>query len=110
MTAPIAAIALGLAIDDTIHFLTRFKEEFKKDGSYPGAIERTLTSVGKPILITTIILTAGFLIFLFSNFQYTQNMGMLISFTLGSAVFGDIILLPALLLVVKPLGKGAPGT
>jgi hypothetical protein len=108
MTAPIAAIALGLAIDDTIHFLTRFKEEFKKDGSYPGAIERTLTSVGKPILITTIILTAGFLIFLFSNFQYTRSMGMLISFTLGSAVFGDVILLPALLLVVKPLGKGAP--
>ena len=107
-TVPIASIALGLAVDDTIHFMTRFRSEFAIDRDYRKAIDRTLSSTGKPILITAIILSAGFLIFLLSNFQFTQNMGMLISFTLGSAVFGDIILLPALLLVFKPLGKGAP--
>ncbi len=104
-TAPIAAIALGIAIDDTIHFLTRFKAEFSKDHSYENAIARTMESVGKPILITSIILTAGFFIFLVSNFQYTRNMGMLISFTVVSAIFGDLVLLPVLLLALKPLGK-----
>lgn len=107
-TAPLAAIALGIAIDDTIHFLSRFKREFSLDRDYEGAIARTMESVGKPILITSVILTAGFFIFLLSNFQFTRNMGMLISFTVAGAILGDLILLPALLLVVKPLGRTAP--
>jgi uncharacterized protein len=107
-TAPIAAIALGIAIDDTIHFLSRFKVEFATDHDYESAISRTMKSVGKPILITSIILTAGFLIFLLSDFQYTRNMGMLISFTVVGAIFGDLVLLPVLLLIVKPLGRKTP--
>ena len=106
-TAPIAAIALGIAIDDTIHFLTRFKREFAEDCDYEGSIARTMKSVGKPILITSVVLTSGFFIFLLSNFQYTRNMGMLISFTVIGAIFGDLVLLPVLLLVVKPLGRRA---
>ena len=106
-TAPLAAIALGIAIDDTIHFLSRFKREFSLDHDYEGAIARTMTSVGKPILITSVILTAGFFIFLLSNFQYTRNMGMLISLTVIGAIIGDLILLPVLLLVTKPLGRKA---
>jgi hypothetical protein len=102
-TAPVAAIALGIAIDDTIHFLARFRIELRKDHDYPGAIQRTIRSVGKPILITSLILTVGFFIFLFSNFQFTQNMGVLISFTVISAIFGDLILLPILLLIFKPI-------
>jgi len=105
MTAPLAAIALGIAIDDTIHFLSRFRVEFKKDPDYPQAIHRTMRSVGKPIMITSIILTVGFCIFLFSTFQFTQNMGILVSFTVISAIFADLILLPVLLLIFKPLGK-----
>jgi len=107
MTVPIAAIALGLAVDDTIHFLSRFRLEFRKDGSYAAAIERTLTSAGKPIIITSVILVVGFLIFLFSDFQYTRNLGMLISFTMASALLGDLFVLPALLLVFKPVGPKA---
>jgi len=102
-TAPVAAIALGIAIDDTIHFLSRFRMELHKDNDYPGAIQRTIRSVGKPILITSLILTVGFFIFLFSNFQFTQNMGVLISFTVISAIFGDLILLPILLLIFRPI-------
>ena len=107
-TAPIAAIALGIAIDDTIHFLARFRIEFRKEQNYSKAVYNTILSVGKPILITSIVLTAGFCIFLFSNFQPTQNMGILISFTVISAVFADLILLPVLLLLFKPLGKEKP--
>jgi predicted RND superfamily exporter protein len=104
-TAPVAAIALGIAIDDTIHFLVRFRREFRREQNYAKAVENTLQSVGKPILITTIVLTAGFCIFLFSNFQPTQNLGVLISFAVISAVFADLIVLPVLLLLLKPLGK-----
>jgi predicted RND superfamily exporter protein len=102
-TAPVAAIALGIAIDDTIHFLSRFRMELHRDRDYPGAIQRTIRSVGKPILITSFILTVGFFIFLFSNFQFTQNMGVLISLTVISAIFGDLVLLPILLLIFKPI-------
>jgi hypothetical protein len=109
-TAPVAAIALGIAIDDTIHFLVRFRREFGKERDYAKAVEKTLRSVGKPILITTIVLTAGFCIFLFSNFQPTQNLGVLISFAVISAVFADLIVLPVLLLLFKPLGKRSAST
>ncbi len=104
-TAPVAAIALGIAIDDTIHFLARFRREFRRERNYERAIENTLHSVGKPILITSIVLAAGFCIFLFSNFQPSQNLGILIGFAVIGAVFADLILLPVLLLVFKPLGK-----
>jgi predicted RND superfamily exporter protein len=101
-TAPMAAIALGLAIDDTIHFIARFQIEFRKDSDHAGAIQRTLRSVGKPIMITSIILVCGFFIFLFSNFHLTQNMGVLISFSVFSAILGDLVLLPVLLYIFKP--------
>ena len=107
-TAPMAAIALGLAIDDTIHFLSRFRIEFRKEPNYAGAIQKTLQSVGKPIMITSIILVCGFSIFLFSNFHLTRNMGVLISFSVVSAIMGDLILLPVLLYMFKPLGKETP--
>ena len=112
-TAPIAAIALGLAIDDTIHFLSRLRTEYSRDGDYEKAVARCIMSVGKPILSTSIVLSCGFFIFLFSNFHFTQNMGILISLTVLAAVIGDLVLLPVLILVLKPLGKvrnsGVPG-
>jgi hypothetical protein len=104
-TAPAAAIALGIAVDDTIHFLVRFRREFKHERNYAKAVTNTLASVGKPILVTSIILTAGFCIFLLSNFQPTQNLGVLISFSVVSAMLADVILLPVLLLLLKPLGS-----
>jgi len=102
-TAPLAAIALGVGIDDTIHFLARYRREVRGGGDPEGALWRAVRSVGKPILITSVVLSAGFVIFLFSNFQYTRSMGMLISITVVSAVLADLVLLPPLLLVFKPL-------
>jgi len=104
-TAPLAAIALGVGIDDTIHFLARYRSELRVDGVQEAALWRTMRSVGKPILITSLVLSVGFVLFLFSNFQYTQSMGMLISFTVVSAVLADVIVLPALLRVFRPLGE-----
>jgi predicted RND superfamily exporter protein len=58
--------------------------------------------VGKPILVTSIVIGLGFVIFLFSDFQYTRSMGILVSFTLVSAVFADLLLLPVLLSLFHP--------
>ena len=63
---------------------------------------RTLEVTGKAIIFTSIIFAAGFCIFLFSGFKVTQNFGVLVGFTVISALFGDLILLPALLLYFKP--------
>jgi uncharacterized protein len=104
-TAPLAAIALGVGIDDTIHFLVRFRQEFCREGDYGKAVERSVRSVGKPILVTSIVICLGFVIFLLSDFQYTRSMGILVSFTLVSAVFADLLLLPVLLFVFQPLKK-----
>ncbi len=105
VNAPVAAVALGLAVDDTIHFLTGFRKEFARDRNYAGAIEKTLVRTGRPILITSLVLAAGFGTLLFSDFHPTRSFGVLISLTVLYAVFADLVLLPVLLLVFKPLGR-----
>jgi len=107
-TAPVAAVALGLAVDDTIHFLSRFRREFRREPNYQKAIQKTVHRAGRPILVTSIVLAVGFLALYASNFHPTRNLGILISLTVVSAVFADLILLPVLLLLLKPLGKESP--
>jgi len=107
VNTPVAAVALGLAVDDTIHFLARFQKEFRRDGRYPEAIRRTLARTGKPILVTSLVLAAGFGMLLFSDFHPTRSFGVLVSLTVLYAVAADLVLLPALLLVFRPLGRRA---
>jgi uncharacterized protein len=102
-SAPIGAMALGIAIDDTIHLLSRFKLELAIDQDYPAALRRTIRSVGKPIVLASIILITGFSILLFSNFQFTRNLGVLVSFTFVSAIVAELFLTPPLLLIFKPI-------
>ena len=93
---------MGLAVDDTIHFLARFKKELEKDGDYVQSVYRTMESVGKAIIYTSIVFVAGFSIFMFSNFQVTKNFGALVSLTVIGALIADLFLLPVLLLIFKP--------
>jgi hypothetical protein len=110
-SAPIGAMALGIAIDDTIHFLSRFKLELAIDQDYPAALRRTIRSVGKPIVLASIILISGFSVLLFSNFQFTRNLGVLVSFTFVSAIVAELFLTPPLLLIFRPIKiKGATPT
>jgi len=104
VTSPFACVALGLAVDDTLHFLARFRIEIRKDHDYPAAVQRTLRSVGKAIVFTTLIFIGGFCIFLLSSFEVSRNFGALVSFTLFGALAADILLLPALLIVFRPFG------
>jgi len=97
VTSLIASIAIGLAVDDTIHYLVRYNREFKKDLDEKRAIRDTLHGVGKPIIFTTITLCAAFSILLFSSFKPTAIFGVMMMITSLSALVGDLILLPSLI-------------
>ncbi len=97
VTALIASIAIGLAVDDTIHYLVRYNREFKRDLDEKRAIRDTLHHVGKPIIFTTITLCAGFSILLFSSFKPTMIFGVMMVITSLSALISDLILLPSLI-------------
>ncbi len=100
-TSMIFSISFGIAVDDTIHFLSRMRIELSKGRSYLYAIKRTFLSTVKAIIITTIILSGGFLTLVFSNFLGTFYLGLLIGMTLIFAVICDMIYLPVLLWFFK---------
>ena len=91
------AIIFGIAVDDTIHFLSKYKLAKDEYGDKEKAMEVTFQECGKAIIFTTIILFFGFLILLFSNNQPSQVIGMLISVTLLSALVADLTILPVLM-------------
>jgi diguanylate cyclase (GGDEF)-like protein len=96
-TSLIASIAIGLAVDDTIHYLVRYNREFKTDLDEKRAIRDTLTHVGRPITFTTVTICVGFSVLLFSSFKPTAIFGVMMVITSLSALVGDLILLPSLL-------------
>lgn len=96
-TAIIFTIAFGICVDDTIHFLSKLKLELNKGKSVLYAMKRTYLSTGKAIILTSIILSSGFITFMFSDFASTVQVGLLISITLFFAVVSDLLVLPVLL-------------
>ena len=97
VTSLIASIAIGLAVDDTIHYLVRYNNDFKKDLDKKRAIRVTLQHVGRPIIFTTITLCAGFSVLIFSSFKPTAIFGVMMIITSLAALIGDLILLPSLI-------------
>jgi predicted RND superfamily exporter protein len=97
-TAMIAVIAVGIAIDDTIHYLSAFNKEIRATADTETAILRVGRSVGRPIVFTSIGLAAGFLIVYLSNFQPIQHFGLLASITMVVALFADLLMVPALVM------------
>lgn len=100
-TALIASIAIGLAVDDTIHYLFRYNHEFNKDLDKDRALKDTLMSVGRPMIATSITIAFGFAILMISHFKPTAIFGMLMVITMVSALIGSLILLPSLMLKVE---------
>ncbi|MBW2614275.1 MAG: diguanylate cyclase, partial [Deltaproteobacteria bacterium] len=97
-TSLIASIAIGLAVDDTIHYLVRYNREFRKDLDVQRALRETLRHIGRPIIYTTLTISIGFSILTLSSFKPTAIFGILMAITMFSALVGDLILLPSLLL------------
>jgi predicted RND superfamily exporter protein len=98
-TAIIFTISFGIAVDDTIHFMSKLRLELNKGQSLLYAIKRTYISTGKAIILTSLILCSGFLLLIFSDFLGTFYVGVLISLTLFFALLADLLLLPVLLLL-----------
>ncbi len=108
-TVLIASVAIGLAVDDTIHFIARFRHAFDKTQNYDAAIDETLLDVGAPIAITSVVLFFGFGICLISTFLPVAYFGILAATTMVSALIADLFVLPALIKVFKPFGPERGG-
>ncbi len=107
----VAAMTLGIVVDDTIHFLSKYLRARRERGmNPPDAIRYAFNTVGVALLITTIILTAGFLIIAQSNFQLNAHMGLLTAITICIALLIDFLLLPPLLMLVDKDKKEQPET
>lgn len=106
MTITIAAIVVGIGVDDCIHYIHRFRVEFAKDQSYHAAMHRSHASIGRAMYYTTVTVIVGFSLLMFSNFTPSLYFGALTVAAMTAAVAGALLLLPKLLLLFKPLGKG----
>jgi predicted RND superfamily exporter protein len=108
--AAIAAVALGIAVDDTIHLLSRTRHEFRRCGDYRESLRAALGDVGRALLITSIALVFGFLVLLGSVLDSQATQGLLLATTIVTALVADFLLLPALVLTLHPFGpEGARG-
>ena len=107
MTITIAAIAMGIGVDNTIHYIYRFKEEYHKKNDYPTVMQRTNESIGYAMVYTSITVIIGFSILTLSNLVPTIYFGLLTMLVMAAALVSNLVLLPKLLLLIKPLPKNA---
>jgi predicted RND superfamily exporter protein len=105
MTITIAAITIGIAVDNSIHYIYRFKEEFEKIRNYNETVDRCHNTVGVAILNTSITIVFGFSILVLSNFMPTIYFGVFTGIAMLLALISVLTLLPKLILVLKPFGN-----
>jgi len=105
MTITIAAITIGIAVDNSIHYIYRFKEEFKKIKKYNETLDRCHSTVGIAILNTSITIVFGFSILVLSNFIPTIYFGIFTGIAMLLAMISVLTLLPKLILTYKPFGE-----
>ncbi len=109
MTMTIIPMLLGVAVDDSIHFINQIKFEFEKCGNYRQAILNSFYVVGKTLTMTTIILAASFAMYTFSPVNALFRIGLLASMGLISALIADFTMTPIVILLTKPFGKENEG-
>jgi hypothetical protein len=104
-TAVISCVAIGIAVDDTIHYMARFRREYETDPDEAAAAFRSLVSTGRAMYLTSWILTVGFSVLVLSHFKPIIYFGSLMAVTMLSALAGDMVLLPVLLMTLKPVRR-----
>ncbi len=107
MTITIAAISVGIGVDNTIHYIHRFKLYFPEHKNYADTMRYCHSSIGQAMYFTSFTIIVGFSILVFSNFIPTIYFGLLTSLAMLIALIGAMTLLPQLLITFKPLGKEA---
>lgn len=104
MTITIAAIVVGIGVDDCIHYVHRFMLEFEVDRNYRAAMYRCHNSIGRAMYYTTVTVVVGFSMLTLSSFTPSIYFGLLTVMAMVAAVLGALLLLPLLIVLVKPLG------
>jgi len=102
LTIMVSSIAIGIAVDDTIHFMHQLRFNLASGAEYDDAIDAAIAAKARPILITSLLLASAFLTHVVSDFLPTIYLGLLTAMTMISALVGDLVLLPALLRLVRP--------
>jgi len=105
MTITIAAISIGIGVDDTIHYIHRFKEEYKFDHNYLEAMKRSHESIGYAMYYTSLVVIIGFSILVLSNLIPTIYFGLLTVVVMATILTSALLLLPKLILILKPFNK-----
>ena len=105
MTTTIAAIVVGVGVDQAIQYFYRFRVEFGYTGSYVEAMHRSHASIGRAMYYTSVTIVVGFSILMLSQFIPSIYFGVLTAFAMFMAIVGSLTLLPKLILMMKPLGK-----
>jgi hydrophobe/amphiphile efflux-3 (HAE3) family protein len=101
-TFPVALVALGIAVDDTVHMMVRFGLVRQSQGDLPRAIRATLDEEIRPVLTTSVALTLGFLVLLFGEFASVAQFGLLSALAMASALVADLLITPMLLRFIPP--------
>lgn len=105
-SVPVFAAALGLIVDATVHFLSKYQRARREKGlDERGAVEYAFRTVGTALLVSTLVLVAGFLILALSSFKMNANLGMMVALTIAIALIVDFLLLPALLVTLDKQKK-----
>jgi len=102
VTLMVGSIVMGIAVDDTVHFIIWFRRHMAREATIESALLKSFRDVGKPIVITTIVLFLGFIIFIFGTMVPTRFFGVLVAFSILFALLGDFFILPAVILIFKP--------
>jgi predicted RND superfamily exporter protein len=108
MTITIAAIVLGIGVDNCIHYVHRFMREFPEDRDYLATMYRCHGSIGRALYYTTVTVVVGFSMLSLSNFTPSIYFGVLTVLAMAAAVLGALLLLPRLIILFKPLGPQGP--
>jgi len=101
-TLLIAPVIIGIAVDDTIHFMTHYRLELIKTGDASRALRSTVNDVGKAVMFTTMVLGLGFAILSFSDYLGMAKIGFFGSLAIFMALLCDLFLLPAMIIIFKP--------
>ena len=100
-TSLIAALAIGIAIDDTIHYFSAVNGQLRETGDQAQSVRNATRAMGKPMIVTSVALCAGFLVVCLSNFQPVEYFGYLASLTMAVALLADLFISPAIVMTTK---------
>jgi predicted RND superfamily exporter protein len=98
----IGSIAIGIVVDDTVHFLYNFQKYYNQNGDPSYAVRETLNGVGRALLVTSLVLSAGFFIALCSSLKHLANFGIFTGITILIAFLADFVLMPAIMIMIIP--------